>query len=89
VPHIELTTNLARHVDCPPEAVGGGTVREVLEAYFTQHPAVRAYVLDEQGTLRRHVVIFVGETQAHDRKALSDPVLAEQTVYVMQALSGG
>ena len=65
------------------------TVRDVLEAYFARHPGVRAYVLDEQGELRRHVVIFVGETQAHDRKALSDPVAGEQTVYVMQALSGG
>jgi molybdopterin synthase sulfur carrier subunit len=89
VPRIELTSHLARHVACPPEAVSGATVREALEAYFARHPAVRAYVLDEQGTLRRHVVIFVGETQAHDRKALTDPVLAEQTVYVMQALSGG
>jgi molybdopterin synthase sulfur carrier subunit len=89
VPRIELTTHLARHVDCPPETVDGGTVRDVLEAYFARHPAVRAYVLDEQGVLRRHVVVFVGETQAHDRKTLSDPVAGEQTVYVMQALSGG
>jgi molybdopterin synthase sulfur carrier subunit len=89
VPRIELTAHLARHVDCPPEAVPGTTVREVLEAYFARHPAVRAYVLDEQGVLRRHVVIFVGETQAHDRQTLGDPVAGDQTVYVMQALSGG
>ena len=86
---IELTSHLMRHVECPPEEVAGTTVREVLEAYFVKHPAVRSYVLDEQGALRRHVVVFVGDTQARDRKTLSDPVLAEQTVYIMQALSGG
>jgi hypothetical protein len=89
VPRLELTSHLARHVDCPPEAVAGATVREVLEAYFAIHPGVRTYVLDEQSALRRHVVIFVGETQARDRKTLSDPVLPDQLVYVMQALSGG
>lgn len=89
MPRLELTSHLTRHVDCPPEDVEGTTVREALEAYFAKHPGVRTYVLDEQGTLRRHVVIFVGETQARDRKTLGDPVLPDQPIYVMQALSGG
>jgi molybdopterin synthase sulfur carrier subunit len=89
VPRLELTPHLARHVECPPETVAGATLREALEAYLALHPPVRSYVLDEQGMLRRHVVIFVGETQAQDRKALSDPVAPDQIIYVMQALSGG
>ena len=40
MPQIELTPHLARHVDCPPEAVSGATVRDVLEAYFAKHPGV-------------------------------------------------
>jgi sulfur-carrier protein len=89
VPRIELTSHLARHVDCPSEEVGGSTLREVLDAYFAKHPKVRSYVFDEQGALRRHVVLFVGDTQAHDRRGLTDAVAADQTIYVMQALSGG
>lgn len=89
MPRIELTSHLARHVDCPAEEVEGTTLREVLDAYLARHPKVRSYVFDEQGALRKHVVIFVGDTQAHDRRALSDPVAAGQTIYVMQALSGG
>jgi hypothetical protein len=89
VPRIELTSHLARHVDCPAEDVTGTTLREVLEAYFARHPKVRSYVFDEQGALRRHVVLFVGDAQAHDRQGLSDAVAPEQTIYVMQALSGG
>jgi hypothetical protein len=89
VPRIELTSHLARHVECPPETVEGATLIDALEASFARHPRVREYVLDEQGLLRRHVVIFIGENQAHDRKTLRDPVLPDQIVYVMQALSGG
>jgi hypothetical protein len=89
VPRVAFTSHLERHVACPAEAVDGATVREVLEAYFTRHPGVRAYVLDEQGALRRHVVVFVGGAQAVDRQALSDAVAFGADVYVMQALSGG
>ncbi len=89
MPRLEFTSHLTRHVECPPETVAGTTVREALDAYFAKHPGVRSYVLDEQNALRRHVVVFVGETQARDRKHLSDPTLPDQLVYVMQALSGG
>jgi molybdopterin synthase sulfur carrier subunit len=89
VPRISFTSHLGRHVDCPAEAVPGATVREALESYFARHPAVRAYVLDDQAALRRHVVVFVGDEQARDRLRLSDAVAADAEVHVMQALSGG
>ena len=89
MPRVTLTPHLGRHVDCPSETVGGATVRQVLEAYFLLHPAVRGYVLDEQAALRHHVVVFVGDEQARDRRALSDPVPPATEIYIMQALSGG
>ena len=67
----------------------GTTVLEALDAYFVRHPRVREYVLDEQGALRRHVVVFIDGEQARDRKSLSDPIGAGAEIYVMQALSGG
>lgn len=90
MPRVELTSHLARHVaDAKPADVEGSCVREVLDAYFAKYPGVREYVLDDQGALRKHVVIFVHDTQARDRKGLSDAVAPDQTVYVLQALSGG
>jgi molybdopterin synthase sulfur carrier subunit len=89
VPRVSFTSHLARHVDCPADMVAGTTAREVLDAYFERHPLVRGYVFDEQGLLRRHVVVFVNEQQAADRKTLSDPVSEDSEVCVMQALSGG
>jgi sulfur-carrier protein len=65
------------------------TVGEALAAVFKQNPAMRSYVLDDQGGVRKHVVIFVNGCQIEDRQALTDTVPSNATVYVMQALSGG
>jgi len=74
---------------CPPSTVNGTTVAMALDEVFADRPALRAYVLDDQGCLRQHVVIFVDGRQIGDRVNLSDPVQAESEVYIMQALSGG
>lgn len=89
MPRLTFTPHLKRHVDCPNEAVGGNTVREALDTYFAAHPKVRSYVFDEQGALRRHVIVFVDSEQLQDRDNQSDPVGETSELYVMQALSGG
>ena len=89
MPKIFFTRNIQRHVDCPPSEVAGNTVREVLDAVFAVNPQARGYVLDEQGVLRKHMVVFVDGEQIRDREQLSDPVSTHGEVYVMQALSGG
>ncbi|HEY8089032.1 MAG TPA: hypothetical protein VIF09_14330 [Polyangiaceae bacterium] len=89
MPRVVFTSALQRHVECPAEAVHGATVRAALEAYFAAHERARAYVLDEQGTLRHHVVVFVDGVQVRDRTALDDAVAPAAEIYVMQALSGG
>lgn len=65
------------------------TVREALDRVFAQNPKLRGYVLDEQGALRRHMIVFVDGAQVVDRSTLADPVDSDGEVYVMQALSGG
>lgn len=86
---VVFTKNLQRHVPCPSVAEPGATVREVLDAVFAKNPQVRGYVLDEQGALRKHMVIFVNGRQILDRVHLSDAVTPDAEVYIMQALSGG
>jgi len=80
---------LQRHVEAPEATVEGRTVSQVLDGYFRDHPGVRRYVLDDQGALRKHMVVFVDGQQVDDRTSLADPVGASAEVYVMQALSGG
>jgi hypothetical protein len=89
MPRVVFTTALAKHIDCPDEAVDGPTVREALDAYFARHDGARPYVLDEQGALRQHVVVFVDGAQVRDRSALAEAVAPAGEIYVMQALSGG
>lgn len=86
---IAFTPNLARHVDTPAAEVSGSTVAVALENYFQCYPDVRGYVLDDQGAVRKHVVIFVNNTTLQDRLSLSDQVLPGADIYVAQALSGG
>jgi len=86
---VTFTPNLRRHVDCPTVEVPGATVREVLDRVFVDNPRLRGYVLDDQGALRRHMVVFVDGQQLVDREQLADPVGPGAEVYVMQALSGG
>jgi molybdopterin synthase sulfur carrier subunit len=86
---VVFTANIQRHVVCPPSEVSGRTVREVLDAAFAGNERARGYVLDEQGALRKHMLVFVDGAQVTDRDGLSDPVPAGAEVYVLQALSGG
>lgn len=78
-----------RHVECPEASVVATTVREALNAYFVDHPAVRGYVLDEAGAVRKHVAVFVDDDVITDRATLTDPVGDDSTIHVFQALSGG
>jgi molybdopterin synthase sulfur carrier subunit len=86
---VSFTPNIQRHVACPPAGVEGTTVRQALEAVFQGNPRARAYVLDEQGAVRPHMVVFVDGRQVRDRQTLSDPVTSNAEIYVAQALSGG
>jgi hypothetical protein len=86
---VSFTPNLERHVECPTKSVEGATVREVLDRVFAENPKLRGYVVDEQGALRHHMLIFVDGEQITDRAKLSDPVRSNSELYVMQSLSGG
>jgi molybdopterin converting factor small subunit len=84
-----FTANLQRHISAPPSQVSGRTVRAALEAVFAVNPRLRSYVLDDQGRVRHHVVVFIGGQRIHDPVTLNDPVGESDEIFVMQALSGG
>jgi molybdopterin converting factor small subunit len=78
-----------RHVECPDAVVDGATVGAALGAYFELHPAVRSYVVDESGAVRKHVAVFCNDELITDRATLADPVAGGDRIHVFQALSGG
>lgn len=89
MPLITFTSNLQRHLPCPPAEVPGATVREALDAVFATNPRLRGYVVDEHGALRQHIAIFVDGAPIQDRRGMGDAVGAAGQIFVMQALSGG
>lgn len=86
---LRFTPNIQRHVRCPDMTTPGVTLREVLENAFRTNPQARAYVLDDQSSLRKHMTIFIDGHALRDRRRLSDPVGENSVVCVFQALSGG
>lgn len=89
MPTVAFTHVLQRHIEQPPERVDGATVNEALGEVFDQNPKLRGYILEEDGSVRKHIAIWVAGLPLRDRDALSDPVGDNDEVYVMQALSGG
>jgi hypothetical protein len=90
MPRVSFTQNIQRHVACPDtEVADAATVRAALDAVFAVNPRARSYVLDDQGALRRHMIVFVDGAPLRDRVALSDPVGESSVIHVFQALSGG
>ena len=86
---VSFTPNIQRHVACPDTKAPGATVREVLDQVFSANEKARRYVLDDQGALRRHMIIFIDGHAIVDRAELSDAVSNQSAIYVYQALSGG
>lgn len=89
MPQVHFTRNLASQTEAPSCEVPGKTVSEALCAVFAQHPKLRGYIVDDQGSLRTHVVVFVDGNAMTDRSRLSDTVRPDSEIFVMQALSGG
>jgi hypothetical protein len=86
---VVFTSHLLRHVRCPESIVTGTTLGGALDQVFAAHPQVRDYIVDEQGELRRHVVVFIDGQRARDRRGLADPIGEGSVIYVLQALTGG
>jgi molybdopterin converting factor small subunit len=86
---LTFTPNLLRHVDTPESPVSGDDLRQILDSYFQHNPRVRGYLLDDQGALRHHVLIFLNRQMIRDRDGLTDAVRDGDEIYIAQALSGG
>jgi len=89
MPHLAFTAQLQRFTQAPELQTTATTLGEALEAAFAINPQLRHYVLDEQGHLRPHVVVFIDGRRASDRETLTDALGPDDKVYVLQALTGG
>ena len=69
--------------------IEGGTVQEILESLASQHPGIRGRLLDDGGSLRRFVNVFVDDEDIRHRDGLHTPVDPGQQVSILPAVAGG
>jgi sulfur-carrier protein len=67
-------------------AAQGATLADVLNDLNSQFPGIRFRMIDEQDQLRPHMRLFINREQVW---RLDVPVKADDTVHIVQALSGG
>ena len=89
MPRVEFAPALTRHAACPAQQVQADTLGSALEAAFLAAPALRSYVLDEQGAIRKHVAVFVNAQMVASRTELGLALAPADRVMVIQALTGG
>lgn len=66
--------------------VAGTTLGDLVDDLDRQYPGIGFRMVDEQGRLRQHMIIFVNGERVRD---LSTPVADQDDVALMQVLSGG
>jgi sulfur carrier protein ThiS len=86
---IAFTPHLRAVGPTEEEPCPGATLAEMLDALDPRYPRLKAYVLDDQGRLRKHVAIFIDGVMTPRERALDRPLGGSSHVYVFQALSGG
>lgn len=65
------------------------TVGEALEALWSLYPGVRDRVVTEQGEVRQHINVFVGNECIRFTGGLATPVPSGAEVFIVPAVSGG
>jgi len=65
------------------------SVGEALERLWTLHPGVRDRVVTEQGEVRQHVNVFVGDESIRFTGGLATPVPEGAEIWIVPAVSGG
>ncbi len=79
-PLVEYTSGL-RDV----EAIGN-TLDDLLRDLDRQYPGIRFRMIDEQDQIRAHIKLFVN---AELERSLNSPLVAQDRVIIVAALSGG
>lgn len=84
--HVRLRGPLkATAGDITDHEVGAATVADALRELEAGQPALRGWILDERGHIRRHINVFVNG----ERSEAEAPVGAQDRIEVLPAISGG
>jgi molybdopterin converting factor small subunit len=76
----------AERVEVEPDDATVGGVFAALEG---DHPALRRRLTDEQGALRRHVNVFLGNDNIRDLNGLGTPLADGDELLILPSVAGG
>ncbi|MEX1020099.1 MAG: MoaD/ThiS family protein [Litorilinea sp.] len=65
------------------------TLEGAVEALLAAYPRLRIHLYDEQGELRRHILLFYNQTNFKELDDTTIPLRAGDRLNVVQAVSGG
>lgn len=65
--------------------LAGATVLEALRELEREHPAIAGWIVDERGSIRRHINVFVNGEQAGADTRLRE----DDRVEIVPAITGG
>ena len=81
----EFTAGKSRvHLDQSP-----ATLADALSALWTLYPGLRDRIATEQGQVRQHINIFIGNEDVRYTGGLASPVAAGVEISIVPAVSGG
>ena len=85
MPRMILSGSVREHAGGLGAIEVGGATAAAIQSLEATYPALRGWIVDERGALRRHVKLFLrGEAIA-----LEAPVAPADEVHVVAAISGG
>ncbi len=67
----------------------GTDVASLLEALDSQCPGIKAQLYDQQGKLKRHIALFVNDTDIRELQGLETPLGERDEVHLIPAIAGG
>lgn len=65
------------------------TLADALSALWLLYPGVRDRITTEQGQVREHINIFLGDEDVRYTGGLMSPVSEESEISIVPAISGG
>lgn len=70
-------------------SVEGDDVAQVIETLESNHPGIKARIVDEVGALRRFVNIYVAEEDVRFAQGLATPTPSGTQISIIPAVAGG
>src|SRR5439155_7288620 len=69
--------------------MSAATLSDALEALWIVCPGIRDRVITEQGQIREHINVFVGNEDVRYTGGLATPIPAGSEISIVPAISGG